>query len=118
MADRRGAARTPERNPLMPPEIVGTEGRRDPDAGAEPARQWPLRLAGCLFGLGSCLFGLFSLLGGGPDLPELNRERAQGLGIAATVIGLVAIGGSLLMQDVHRLWYCRPRRWRTFRDRR
>jgi hypothetical protein len=90
----------------------------EPDASAEPERQWPLRLAGCLFGLGSWLFGLFSLLGGGPDLPELNRERAFGLGIAAIVIGTVAIGGSLLIHDVHRLWFCRPRRWRTFRDRR
>ena len=102
----------------MPPERNGTDERIVADARGDPERQWPLRLAGCLFGLGSCLFGLFSLLGAGPDLPDLNRERAQGLGIAATVIGLVAIGGSLLMADVHRLWYCRPRRWRTFRGRR
>jgi hypothetical protein len=102
----------------MPPVRVATDQPNAAEIRVAPVRQWPLRLAGCLFGLGSCLFGLFSLFGGGPDLPELNRERAHGLGIAATVIGLVAIGGSLLMQDVHRLWYCRPRRWRTFRGRR
>ena len=76
--------------------------------------QWPLRIAGSLFGLGCCAVGLFSIFGGGEQLPELNRERAFGFGIAAIVVGLVALIGSLTA-DAHRLWYCMPRRWRPFR---
>jgi hypothetical protein len=38
--------------------------------------QWPLRIAGSLFGLGCCALGLFSIFGGGEQLPDLNRERA------------------------------------------
>jgi hypothetical protein len=77
--------------------------------------QWPLRIAGSLFGLGCCAIGVFSIFGGGDDLPELNRERAFGFGIAAIVVGLVALIGSL-RADAERLWYCMPRRWRPFRD--
>jgi hypothetical protein len=76
--------------------------------------QWPLRIAGSLFGLGCCAIGLFSIFGGGEDLPELNRERAFGFGIAAIVVGLVALIGSLTA-DAQRLWYCMPRRWQPFR---
>jgi hypothetical protein len=78
-------------------------------------RQWPLRLVGSLFGIGACLVGLFSLLGIA-DQPELNRERAIGFGLAALVVGAVALIGSLAARDVHALWYCSPRRWRLFRD--
>ena len=78
------------------------------------AKDWPLRLAGCLFGLGCWAIGLFSIFGGGDTLPELNRERALGFGVTATVVGLVAVIGSL-RSDAHRLWYCVPRRWRPFR---
>jgi hypothetical protein len=76
--------------------------------------QWPLRIAGSLFGLACCALGLFSIFGGGEQLPALNRERAAGFGIAAIVVGLVALIGSLT-GDAHRLWYCMPRRWRAFR---
>jgi hypothetical protein len=76
--------------------------------------QWPLRVAGSLFGLACSALGLFSIFGGGEQLPELNRERATGFGIAAIVVGLVALIGSLT-GDAHRLWYCMPRRWRAFR---
>jgi hypothetical protein len=90
-----------------------------PDPGLWQAgrgrRQWPLRLVGSLFGIGACLVGLFSLLGA-EGQPELNRERAVGFGIAALVIGAVALIGSLASRDVHALWYCSPRRWRLFRD--
>jgi hypothetical protein len=78
-------------------------------------RQWPLRLVGSLFGIGACRVGLFSLLGIA-DQPELNRERAIGFGLAAMVVGAVALIGSLAARDVHALWYCSPRRWRLFRD--
>jgi hypothetical protein len=85
----------------------------------EPAgrggRQWPLRIVGSLFGIGAGLIGLFSLLGMG-DQPQLTRERAVGFGIAALVVGVVALIGSLTARDVHALWYCAPRRWRMFRD--
>jgi hypothetical protein len=77
-------------------------------------RQWPLRLAGSLFGLACCALGLLSIFGGGEQLPELNRERAAGFGIVAIVVGLVALIGSLT-GDAHRLWYCMPRRWQAFR---
>lgn len=80
-----------------------------------PGRQWPLRIVGSLFGVAAGLVGLFSLLGIG-DQPELNRERAIGFGVAALVVGVVALIGSLTVQDVHALWYCAPRRWRMFRD--
>jgi hypothetical protein len=80
-----------------------------------PGRQWPLRLAGSLFGVGSCLFGLFSLLGMA-DQPDLNQERATGFGVVALVVGAVALIGSLAVRDVRALWYCSPRRWRMFRD--
>jgi hypothetical protein len=76
--------------------------------------QWPLRIAGSLFGLACCALGLFSIFGGGEQLPALNRERAVGFGTAAIVVGLVALIGSLT-GDAHRLWYCMPRRWRAFR---
>jgi hypothetical protein len=78
-------------------------------------RQWPLRLVGSLFGIAAGLVGLFSLLGV-EGQPDLNRERATGFGIAALVIGAVALVGSLASRDVHALWYCSPRRWRLFRD--
>jgi hypothetical protein len=39
-----------------------------------------------------------------------------GFGIAALVVGAVALIGSLGARDVHALWYCTPRRWRMFRD--
>jgi hypothetical protein len=77
-------------------------------------KEWPLRLAGSFFGLGCGAVGLFSIFGGGDDLPALNRERAFGFGVAAIVVGLVALIGSLT-SDAHRLWYCMPRRWRPFR---
>ena len=76
--------------------------------------EWPLRIAGSLFGAGCLAVGLFSMFGGGDTLPELNRERALGFGVAAIVVGLVALVGSLT-GDAHRLWYCMPRRWRPFR---
>ena len=76
--------------------------------------QWPLRIAGSLFGLGCCAVGLFSIFGGGENLAALNRERAFGFGVAAVVVGLVALIGSLTA-DAERLWYCMPRRWRPFR---
>jgi hypothetical protein len=76
--------------------------------------QWPLRIAGSLFGVGCCAVGLFSIFGGGENLPALNRERAFGFGLAAIVVGLVAVIGSLTA-DAERLWYCMPRRWRPFR---
>jgi hypothetical protein len=93
--------------PELPDPGLWQAGRGD--------RQWPLRLVGSLFGIGACLVGLFALLGV-EGQPELNRERAIGFGIAALVIGAVALIGSLASRDVHALWYCSPRRWRLFRD--
>jgi hypothetical protein len=97
----------------------GSQGTAPPDPGAVQAgrsgRQWPLRLVGSLFGIAACLVGLFSLLGV-EGQPELNRERAIGFGIAALVVGAVALVGSLASRDVRALWYCSPRRWRLFRD--
>jgi hypothetical protein len=89
---------------------VETRGKRVIGRG----KQWPLRIAGSLFGLGCGAVGVFSIFGGGEDLPALNRERAFGFGVAAIVVGLVALIGSLT-GDAHRLWYCMPRRWRPFR---
>jgi hypothetical protein len=89
---------------------VETRGKRVIGRG----KQWPLRIAGSLFGLGCGAVGVFSIFGGGEDLPALNRERAFGFGVAAIVVGLVALIGSLA-GDAHRLWYCMPRRWRPFR---
>ncbi len=77
-------------------------------------RKWPLRLVGSLFGLAAGGIGLFSLLAP-PGLSLVEHERAQGFGIAALVVGAVALLGSLLSRDVHALWYCSPRRWRAFR---
>jgi hypothetical protein len=78
-------------------------------------RQWPLRLAGSLFGVSAGVVGLFSLLGV-EGQPALYRERAVGFGIVALVVGAVALIGSLAVRDVRALWYCTPRRWRLFRD--
>ena len=78
-------------------------------------RQWPLRLVGCLFGIGAWAVGLFTLLGL-DDQPDLSRERAIGFAIVAFVVGAVAVIGSLAARDVHALWYCSPRRWRMFKD--
>jgi hypothetical protein len=77
-------------------------------------REWPLRLVGSLFGLGAGAIGLFSLLA--PDsISPLEHERAQGFGLAALVVGAIALVGSLGVRDVHALWYCSPRRWQSFR---
>ncbi len=81
---------------------------------AAPGRQWPVRLAGSLFGLAAGLIGLVSLLGGA-DLGDLERERASGFGITALVIGAVALLGSLGVRDARALWYCSPRRWAPFK---
>jgi hypothetical protein len=105
---RRGALD----DPSAAQEAAAVGGRGD-----EVSRrrgEWPLRIAGSLFGLGCCAIGLFSIFGGSATLPELNRERALGFGITAIVVGLVALIGSLTA-DAHRLWYCMPRRWRPFR---
>jgi hypothetical protein len=79
-----------------------------------PSRQWRLRLIGSLFGLGAGGVGVYALLGAG-DLPDLERERALGFGLAALVVGAVALLGSLAVRDAHALWYCSPRRWAPFK---
>jgi hypothetical protein len=76
--------------------------------------QWRLRLVGSLFGVGACLVGLLTLLGAS-DVSALERERAAGFGLAALVVGAVALLGSLAVRDAHALWYCSPRRWRPFK---
>ena len=81
---------------------------------ARPGRQWPVRRAGCLFGLAAGLIGLTSLLGA-PALGALEQERAAGFGVAALVIGAVALLGSLALRDARGLWYCSPRRWSAFK---
>ncbi|MDF2780724.1 MAG: hypothetical protein K0S96_528 [Geminicoccaceae bacterium] len=75
---------------------------------------WPLRLVGSLFGLGACAIGLFALLGAGGQ-PHLEQERALGFGLAALVVGAIALVGSLAVRDAHALWYCSPRRWAPFK---
>jgi hypothetical protein len=81
---------------------------------ARRPREWPLRLAGSLFGLAAGALGLFTFLA--PEgLTPLEHERAQGFGITSFLIGAVALLGSLASRDVHALWYCSPRRWRAFR---
>jgi hypothetical protein len=81
---------------------------------AKRPREWPLRLAGSLFGLAAAALGLFTLLA--PDgLTELEHDRAQAFGFSALFIGTVALLGSLLTRDIHALWYCSPRRWQSFR---
>jgi hypothetical protein len=81
---------------------------------AAPGRQWPVRLAGSLFGLAAGLIGLVSLLGA-PGLDDLERERALGFGVAALVIGAAALLSSLGVRDARALWYCSPRRWAPFK---
>ena len=81
---------------------------------AAPGRQWPVRLAGSLFGLAAGLIGLVSLLGG-PISAISSSERAAGFGITALVIGAVALLGSLGVRDARALWYCSPRRWAPFK---
>jgi hypothetical protein len=96
----------PERKRMMP--------ARQDYGGARRARQWPVRLVGSLFGLAAGLVGLWSLLGGA-DLSALERERSVGFGVAALVVGAVALLGSLGVRDARALWYCSPRRWAPFR---
>jgi len=88
--------------------------RRDDGGVARRERQWPVRLVGSLFGIGAGLIGLLSLLGG-TDLGGLERERSAGFGVAALVVGAVALLGSLGVRDARALWYCSPRRWAPFR---
>lgn len=93
-------------------------GRLSVRAGAEPTgvrRQWRLRLAGCLFGLGCWGVGLYTWLGASVQ-DMAGTGRAEGFALTAGVVGLVAILGSLLSRDVKALWYCSPRRWRPFKD--
>lgn len=81
---------------------------------ARRGREWRIRTVGSLFGVGAGLVGLLSLLGAA-GLADLERERATGFGIAALVVGAVALFSSLAVRDVHALWYCSPRRWRPFK---
>jgi hypothetical protein len=67
-----------------------------------------------LFGLGAGGVGVYALIGAG-DLPDLERERALGFGLAALVVGAIALLGSLAVRDAHALWYCSPRRWAPFK---
>ena len=83
------------------------------DSGG-PRRGWRLRLVGSLFGLGAGGVGLYALVGAG-GLPPFERERALGFGLAALVVGAVALLGSLAVRDAHALWYCSPRRWAPFK---
>ena len=69
---------------------------------------WLLRALGVMFGLGLCALGAFSYFGGGPSLPAPVEQRATGFGITLMVVGLIAIGGSLLARRVDRLWYRKP----------
>ena len=39
----------------------------------------------------------------------------MGFGLAALVVGAVALLASLGVRDAHALWYCSPRRWRPFK---
>lgn len=84
------------------------------DGDARRQRQWPVRLVGSLFGTAACAVGLWSLAGGA-ELGDLERERAAGFGVAALVVGAVALLGSLGVRDARALWYCSPRRWAPFR---
>ena len=87
-------------------------GLAEPGPGA-PQRWW-LRLAGCLFGAGCWAVGLYTWLHA-HEFSDLEASRATGFALTAFVVGLVAIAGSLLARDVRALWYCSPRRWRSFR---
>ena len=80
---------------------------------AGPGRQWPVRLAGSLFGLAAGLVGLVTLLGAPGS--GLEQERAAGFGITALVIGAIALLASLAVRDARALWYCSPRRWAPFK---
>ena len=93
---------------------MAAPGERPDRAAWRGARQWPVRLVGSLFGLAAAAVGVWSLLGGS-DLSALERERAAGFGVAALVVGAVALLGSLGVRDAHALWYCSPRRWAPFR---
>ena len=96
--------------PVEPP----IRAARQDDRGPRPSRQWPVRLVGSLFGLAAGAVGLWSLWGGA-DLSALERERSAGFGIAALVVGAVALLGSLGVRDARALWYCSPRRWSPFK---
>lgn len=84
-------------------------------ASGRSSRQWPLRLVGCLFGLGCWAVGLYTWLNA-DTFPDLEAGRALGFALVSLVVGVVAILGSLLAKDVRALWYCSPKRWRPFRN--
>ena len=69
------------------------------------------RLPGTLLGIGFVAIGLFSLFGGGDDLDAVTQERAFGFGVAAVIIGILAIGSSLLPKDLSNIWCSPPPRW-------
>ncbi len=72
-------------------------------------REWPVRLMGCLFGLGSLGLGLTGLFA---DSPAQVSEQAGRLdfSLIAIVTGLIALLGSLLTRNIRDLWFCTPER--------
>ena len=70
----------------------------------------PTRIAGSLLGLGFVAIGLYALLGGGPDLDAVARERALGFGVAALIAGLLAVPVSWLVARLDNIWCAPPRR--------
>ncbi len=72
-------------------------------------REWPIRLMGCLFGLGSLALGLAGLFADGSALAAEQAGRFD-FSMIAIVTGLIALFGSLLMRHSRELWFCNPER--------
>lgn len=70
---------------------------------------WPVRLMGCLFGLGALALGLLVVLE--PSRGTITEDAGRlDFGAAAIITGLIALFGSLQMPNVRDLWFCNPER--------
>lgn len=65
---------------------------------------WPIRLMGCLFGLGSLALGFFGAWG------YDDTTQVSDFALIAIVTGLIALLGSLFTPDIRALWFCNPER--------
>ena len=70
-----------------------------------------MRICGTLLGLGFVAIGAYSLIGGADLADAVAHERAMGFGFASIVIGIIAVGCSLLVKDLSNIWCRHPRRW-------
>jgi len=71
--------------------------------------QLNIRIPATLLGLAFFAFGLFSLIGGQGQADPYIQDRAFWFGITLMFAGVLAVGISWLVRDLHNIWCVYPR---------